>query len=222
MRFTDLKVGTAVSVLTVFTIILLIPSVVSAQKAGSKTAVKAEESAAAGGFETKDYDIGLVLGLWLPGTIAVEDIDLDKSAGPLVRVFVDAYLMPKFAVGGYFNYSTATLEYSPLSLEADADFYEFGIALKPRFLVSPVVAIKPGLNIGYRKSSREKLAGESAATETDSDGLGLNLSVEIQYLVDSDYIVFFEGGFLSQPTGGNADADVTWAPILYIAAGICF
>ncbi|PKL16099.1 MAG: hypothetical protein CVV49_17995 [Spirochaetae bacterium HGW-Spirochaetae-5] len=220
MRLSDLKIGDTVSLLTIFTIILLIPSVLSAQKAGSKTAVKAEESVSGSGFESKDYDLGLVLGLWLPGTIDVEGVSLDKTAGPLFRAFADAYLMPKFAVGAYFNYSSATLEYGTLS--ASADFYEFGIALKPRFFASPVVAVKPGLNIGYRKSTRERLPGESLYAETDSDGLGLNLSVEIQYLIDSDYIVFFEGGFLSQPTGGNADASVTWAPIIYIAAGICF
>jgi len=216
MSLSEFKIRFTVSLLTVLTILLLLTSAGFAQKG----VVKSVEPASGSGFEAKEYDIGIVLGLWLPGTIAVEDIDLDKSAGPLVRVFADAYLMPKFAVGGYFNYSTATLEYSALSLEADADFYEFGIALKPRFLVSPVVAIKPGLNIGYRKSTRENLGGETA--ETDADGLGLNLSVEVQYLVDSDYIIFFEGGFLSQPTGGNADADVTWAPIIYLAAGICF
>ncbi len=216
MSLSDFKNRFTISLLTIFTILLFLSSTAFAQKGG----VKAEETYSGGGFEAKQYDIGLVLGLWLPGTIAVEDIDLDKSAGPLIRVFADAYLMPKFAVGGYFNYSTATLEYTPLSLEADADFYEFGISLKPRFLVSPVVAVKPGLNIGYRKSTRENLGGETA--ETDSDGLGLNLSVEVQYLADSDYIVFFEGGFLSQPTGGNADASVTWAPIIYLAAGICF
>jgi hypothetical protein len=130
MCFSDLKVGTAVTLLTIFTVILLIPSVVSAQKAGSKTAVKAEESAAGGGFEAKEYDLGLVLGLWMPGTIDVEGVSLDKTAGPLFRAFADAYLMPKFAVGAYFNYSSATLEYGTLS--ASADFYEFGIALKPR------------------------------------------------------------------------------------------
>ena len=66
--------------------------------------------AAARSFEEKEFDIGAAAGVWLPGTISIEDLDLDKSAGLLVRVFGDAYLMPKFAVGAYFNYSTATLE----------------------------------------------------------------------------------------------------------------
>lgn len=209
MRFSDFKIKLTVSILTFFTILLFVSSDVFAQ---SKTSNN--------GFESKEYDLGIVLGLWLPGTIDVEGVSLDKTAGPLFRVFADAYLMPKFAVGGYFNYSSDDVEYGNYS--AAANFYEFGISLKPRFIASPVVAVKPGLNIGYRKSTRERLAIEPATTETDADGLGLNLSLEIQYLIDNDYIVFFEGGFLSQPAGGNADADVTWAPIMYIAAGLCF
>jgi len=220
MRFSNLKTILTVSLATVFTVLLLIPSDGFAQKSAAKKTVKAEEPVSGGGFESRGYDFGLVLGLWLPGTIDVEGVSVDKTAGPLFRAFADAYLMPKFAMGAYFNYSSATMEYKTVS--ASADFYEFGISLKPRFITSPQVAIKPGLNIGYRKSTRELYPGESIYAETDADGMGLNLSVEIQYLVDSDYIVFFEGGFLSQPTGGNADASVTWAPILYIAGGICF
>lgn len=219
MSFSDLKIKCTVPLLIIFTILLFVSSDVFAQKKKVKTETDNTNDSVSG-FEAKAYDIGFALGLWLPGTISIEDVDLDKSAGPLFRAFADAYLMPKFAVGAYFNYSSATLEYG--KYEVDADFYEFGVSLKPRFIVSPVVALKPGLNIGYRKSTREKLAGESATTDTDIDGLAVNLSIEIQYLINNDYIVFFEGGFLSQPTGGDSDADVTWAPIIYIAAGICF
>jgi len=46
--------------------------------------------------------------------------------------------------------------------------------------------------------------------------------IELQYLIGSDYTVFGDFGFLTQPTGGNDVADITWAPIFYIAGGICF
>jgi len=146
MRFLHLKKIFTVSLLTVFTVLLLIPSEGFTQKSAAKKSVKAEEPVSEGGFESREYDLGLVLGLWLPGTIDVEGVSLDKTAGPLFRAFADAYLMPKFAVGAYLNYSSATLEYGTLS--ASANFYEFGMALKPRFFASPVVAVKPGLNIG--------------------------------------------------------------------------
>ena len=158
--------------------------------------------AAARSFEEKEFDIGAAAGVWLPGTISIEDLDLDKSAGLLVRVFGDAYLMPKFAVGAYFNYSTATLEKN--SIEVDATFWELGIALKPRFVLSPTVALKPGLNVGYRNSNRDRVAGfDDPDDDLSADGLGLNLSIELQILLEGGYIFFVEGGFLSQPAGGT-------------------
>jgi len=180
-------------------------------------------NAAEASFEQKEYDIGAAAGIWFPGTITIEDVDVDKTAGLLVRVFGDAYLMPKFAVGAYFNYSSEQLEKSGYDIEGDATFWELGIALKPRFVLSPTIALKPGLNIGYRNSTRDKIAGfDSPDTDVSADGLGLNLSVELQILLSGGYIFFVEGGFLSQPAGGTDDADVTWAPIMYLAGGIAF
>ena len=55
------------------------------------------------------------------------------------------------------------------------------------------------------------------------DGLAVNLSVEFQYhLANSPAIPFLDIGFLSQPTGGNSDADVTWAPIFYLNVGAAY
>lgn len=173
-----------------------------------------------GGFESREYDIGICGGLWLPGSIDIEDVDVDKENGLLIRAIADMYISPKFAVGGYFNYSMFSV--SKDSYEADANLYEFGFAFKPRLILSPQTALKPGLNIGYRKSTREKLDIEPSGVETDADGLGINVSIEFQYLLDGGYIFFVDGGFLSQPAGGNDDADVTWAPILYICAGVVF
>ena len=172
-------------------------------------------------FEAKQYDIGFSAGFWLPGTITIEDVDVDKKIGPLIRIFYDSYINPKFAVGGYFNYSSAVISYE--TLEADADFLELGIAFKPRFFIAPDMALKPGLNLGYRIANRELLMGyEAADTNTKSTGMGVNLSVELQFMQKDDYIFFIESGFLTQPTGGNSDASVTWGPILYITCGLAF
>jgi hypothetical protein len=172
-------------------------------------------------FEAKQYDIGFSAGFWLPGTITIEDVDVDKEIGPLIRIFYDSYINPKFAVGGYFNYSSAVISYE--TLEANADFLEIGIAFKPRFFIGPDMALKPGLNIGYRMANRELLMGyEAADTNTKSKGMGVNLSVELQFMQKDDYIFFVESGFITQPTGGNSNADVTWGPILYLTCGLAF
>jgi len=190
--------------LSVFVVLLLTP------------ALFAQE----GGFENREYDIGICGGIWFPGTIDIEDVEVDKENGFLLRAIGDMYISPKFAVGGYFNYSMFSV--SKYDYEADANFYELGFAFKPRLILSPEMALKPGLNIGYRKSTRDRLDVEPSGVETDADGLGINLSIELQYLLDGGYIFFVDGGFLSQPAGGNDDADVTWAPILYLCAGIVF
>lgn len=208
MRTSSLKLKCFISLVSIFTVVMLVPGVLYAAKGTAKKAEVVEETSEASSFESKGYDIALEVGLWLPGTIDVEGYDTDKDGSLLFRAFADAYIMPKFGVGCYFNYSSASVE------DVDATFTEFGISLKPRFFMSPAVAVKPGLNIGYRKTSVE---GYDSA-----DGLGLNLSVELQYLMDNDYIVFGDFGFLTQPTGGNDLADITWGPIFYIAAGICF
>ncbi|TAL38869.1 MAG: hypothetical protein EPN93_03830 [Spirochaetes bacterium] len=187
--------------------------------------VFAEEKEAGKGFAGKEYDLGISLGIWFPGNINIDSdlvaVDADKSSGLLVRAFADAYVAPKFAVGAYGNYSKATLKAG--GLESDATFYEFGVAMKPRFLLSPTVALKPGLNIGYRNSTRETIAGLDAAdADLSADGMGLNLSVELQIMIEGGYIFHIDGGFLSQPVGGTDDADVAWAPIMYLAAGITF
>jgi hypothetical protein len=171
-----------------------------------------------GSFTGKEYEIGLEGGWWFPGTIDIEDANVDKSGGLLIRVFADMFVAPKFLVGGYLNYSTATVEYA--GYEADADFYELGIAFKPRFLLSPTMALKPGLNIGYRQSKRDRLDVEPPDVETDADGLAVNVSVELQFKLTGGYVFFIDGGFLTQPSGGNDDADVTWGPIMYLCAGI--
>lgn len=169
-------------------------------------------------FDNRKYDIGFSGGAWLPGTINIEDVDADKEMGLLLRGIADAYLMPNFAVGVYFNYSNTPISYE--SLKADGWFYEYGISLKPRFMINPELAVKPGLNIGYRSLDRESLyPGEE---NTSAEGMGLNLSIEIQIPVTTDYLFFADVGFLSQPTGGNDVADVTWSPIFYLNAGLAF
>jgi hypothetical protein len=177
------------------------------------------------GFITRDYDLGISLGMWFSGNVNIDTdttgIDVDKQGSLLVRAFADAYVAPKFAVGVYGNYSKFTLKSSDYDASVSGTLFEFGVSLKPRFLLSPEVAIKPGLNIGYRSTSRASMPGETNV-DLSADGMGLNLSVELQIKLEGDYIFHIDGGFLSQPVGGTDDADVTWAPIMYLAAGITF
>lgn len=157
-------------------------------------------------LESKTFDLGISSGYWFGGNVVIQGFDVEKDGAFLLRVFGDSYLMPKFGVGAYFNFS-------PYSQEGvDITMFEFGAALKPRFFLAPDVAIKPGLNIGYRFTTSDIEAAEI-------NGLGINASVEIQKSLPG-VILFGEFGFLSQPSGGNADIEVTFAPIFYFTAGV--
>ena len=159
-------------------------------------------------LKNKEYDFGITLGYWMSGDVDISGYTAQKDGSFLFRVFTDAYLMPKLAMGVYFNFS-------PIGQEGiDFNILEFGGSIKPRFFVKEDIAIKPGINFGYRITT-------SDYEEAETDGFGLNLSIEIQKALDS-LILSFEGGFLAQPTGGNEWIEFTWAPIMYIGGGITF
>jgi hypothetical protein len=173
---------------------------------------------AAGDLQNRTRDIGLFGGVLLPGTISIEDVDVDTEMGFTLKAYFDQFVSPMFAVGVYGQYCNTTLTYG--DLEAGADMYEFGLSFKPKFMISPDAALKPGLEIGYRKSSRESLA--PGDTDTDVDGLAVNFAAELQFILSNDYVLGLTFGFIAQPAGGSENADVTWAPIWYAMAGIVF
>jgi hypothetical protein len=137
-------------------------------------------NAEAAGFENRERNIGISAGMWLEGYVyggGIIDDYVTKDSGFLLRAFYDAYIALKFAAGFYFNYSSVTRE------GYDGSITEFGGAFKYRFLASPTVAIKPGLNIGYRKLDADE-------STMDADDLGINLSVEIQIQLQGNMIFF--------------------------------
>ena len=157
-------------------------------------------------LEGKSFDLGVSVGYWFGGNVVIQGFDVDKDGAFLLRIFADSYLMPRFAFGGYFNFSPYSQEGVSITM------FEFGAGIKPRFLLAPDFAIKPGLNIGYRFTTSDISAAEISA-------LGINVSVEFQKAMPGVFL-FGEFGFLSQPSGGNADIEVTFAPIFYFTAGV--
>ena len=163
---------------------------------------------APGTFEGKTLDVGVTAGYWFSGNVVIQGVDIDKDGAFLLRLFADSYLVPKVGFGGYFNFSP----YSQGGISIT--MFEFGASIKPKFFLAPDLAIKPGLNLGYRFTTSDYDVAEISA-------FGINLSVEIQKSLSS-VIVFGEFGFLAQPSGGNSTVEVTFAPIFYVAGGIAF
>ena len=154
-------------------------------------------------------DIGISGNFWLSGTINVEGYDADKSAGLLFRGFVDSFVAEKLTMGAYLNLAP-TVEVE----DESGSMYEIGGALKYRAMVGEM-PLKIGINIGYRKL-------DSDAMNDEIEGLGINLSAELQFNMDGNFVPFIEAGFLSQPSGGNEDVEVTWSPIVYLGGGVAF
>lgn len=180
--------------------------------------------ASAGELENRPRDIGLYGGVLLPGSISIDagdlySIDVDTEMGFTLKAYFDQFVSPMFSVGVYGQYVSTSLSHKDTDVELDAETYELGLTLKPKFIISPTTAVKPGIEIGYRKLSRESLAPDD---NTDAEGLALNMSAEVQFMLDSGYIFGLTFGFIAQPAGGNEDADVTWAPIWYAMGGIVF
>jgi len=157
----------------------------------------------------------------------------------MIKGFIDSYLIPKLSVGLYFQYSQTGLEeiekYEEVYFDGtdwvyvdkeriikghDASVIEIGGSFKPRFILNPNLAIKPGLNFGYRKFFFDFTA--DCGLELDNaHGMGLNVSIEIQHLYSSTLILFSEIGFVTQPYGGKEDiTHLDFGPIIYINAGI--
>jgi hypothetical protein len=172
-------------------------------------------------FEGKSSDIGILGGPLMPGTVDIWtdewDIHPDTDMGLLLKGYADFYVVPKFAFGLYAQYVSVTMNYGEYS--AGATMYEFGFSLKARLTVTPQVAFKPGFNMGYRRCERESVMPND---NTKAQGLAIDASLELQYYPSEKYALSLECGFITQPTGGNADANLTWGPIPYLAAGIVF
>jgi len=180
-------------------------------------------------FFDRKLDFGISAGIWFPGTIGGWNVDADvdweygKDTSFLARVFLDGYLTRVIAIGPYFNFSPITiskLDGEDLSEDRSATIAEIGGAFKVRVLFSPKTALKLGLNIGTRFYNTDDLPPSHT-------GIGLNLSAELQFMLESGFIFFIETGFLAQPNGfGTDDYDNDWevyyAPIGYLNAGICF
>lgn len=87
---------------------------------------------------------------------------------------------------------------------------EIGLVLKGRFNAGEKIQIKPGAYVGYRSY------GSSAG-----DGLGVDASVQVQYLINK-MKPFFEIGFLTQPAGGSKSAEITFSPVFQTSIGLAF
>lgn len=151
-------------------------------------------------------------GILLPGEAYVEEWDVypEIDMSPMVSLSYDSYQVPSLGFGVFLNAAS-------LSVEGESGtMITLGGAVKPRWMVGAAKdhTLDVSLGIGYRSVSSDEL-------DDSIQGLALNCLIELtKPMVTRDLIFSF--GFISQPTGGNEDITVTWAPIFHLGIGISF
>lgn len=188
------------------------PAVQQASSEPAPQFVAVAKTSDAPNLSNTSWEAGVALGPWFGGTVNIEG-DVDKDASFMLKTYYDGYLMPKLAMGAYICW-VPSLSYSRVSISSAS--FEIGGTIKPRFLISPTVALKPALEIGYRIISFSKSGIESAS------GMALNFNLEAEFAVHKNIAVFGALGFLAQPVGGNGDFDYSFAPIFFLNFGAEF
>ncbi len=166
--------------------------------------------------QEKKHEIGLSVGILAGGEAYVEEQDqyFDFTSGLMIHSFYDHFVAEYLSIGGYLNFSFPEIEFA----EEGSTFTEVGLAIKPRFFIQDVLTIKPGLNIGYRTVNSNNIDFIGGKIQ----GLGINLTTELQLNIHETFKPFLDIGFITQPAGGNDEFTITFSPVLTVRAGIAF
>jgi len=148
-------------------------------------------------------------GILLPGTVTVEGYDGDTNLGWIVNTAFDAMVAEKLSMGGYFFYSGTSEAESGEDLSAN--IMTIGGTLKGRFALRGGTQLRPGVIFAYQITTGDAF--------DDVNGLNVGFTFEAVFPLKDYNAIVAELGFTTQPSGGNADADVTWAPIFYLTVG---
>ena len=160
--------------------------------------------------QNQSWNMNFKGGIMLPGTVTIEGNDVDTEMGWIINTAYDAMVAEKFSMGGYLFYSGIESEYGDA-----ANILTIGGAFKGRFTMQSGTQIRPGLILAYQMTSGDAF--------DDVNGLNVGFTLEVAFPLKKKYTAIVgELGFTSQPSGGNEDADVTWAPIFYLTVGYEF
>jgi len=160
--------------------------------------------------QAQNWNMNIKGGVMLPGTVSIEGFDVDTETGWIINTAYDAMVAEKLSMGGYFFYAGITEEESG----EGANIMTIGGTLKGRFPMRGGNQIRAGIILAYQMTSGDVF--------DDVEGLNVGFTGEYVIPMKNKKAVVVELGFTSQPAGGNADADVTWAPILYLTVGYEF
>lgn len=157
----------------------------------------------------RSWAISASAGVAFPGTITVEGIDLDTKTGFDLRAAADFFLIPKLSLGVYVQRTSTSLE----DADVDVAVTALGGTIVGHFGAPGAGHFRAGLGIAYQIDTVD------VAGADDAKGLGLSPFVGYVHPFQGGGAVFAHLGFITQPTGGNSDVDVTWGPIFTLQVG---
>ncbi len=158
----------------------------------------------------ESYGFNVKAGGLFSGTVNVEGFEVDTKMSPIFKAEFDGILVPKLSMGAYLLFSPVGIK----DIDEKFNTLSIGFTIKPRFTVNESVQIRPGLAVGYNRINNDDVMGDP------SKGLNVGFQFEVMKPINEKTGVVGELGFFSQPAGGNEDADVTFAPIVYLMVGI--
>ena len=161
-------------------------------------------------LQAQNWNMNIKAGAIFPGTVTIEGIDFGTETGWILNSAYDAILVEKLSMGGYFFYAGVTEEESG----EGANIMTIGGTIKARCPLQSGNQVRAGLILAYQMTSGDVF--------DDVEGFNAGFTGEYVIALKNKKAVVVELGFTSQPAGGNADADVTWAPIFYLTVGYEF
>lgn len=174
----------------------------SAQNVASPTAQTPDRS----------WALSAAAGVAFPGTITVESTDLDTKTGFDLRAAADFFVVPKLSLGVYVQRTSTSLE----DRDYDVAVTGLGGTIVGHFGAANQGHLRAGLGIAYQIDTVD-LPGAR-----DAKGLGLSPFIGYVQPLQGGASIFGQLGFITQPTGGNSDVDVTWGPIFTLQLGAEF
>jgi hypothetical protein len=147
-----------------------------------------------------------------PGSIFVTPYNWDTSVGFSANAGVDYAVAPKFSAGLVVQYSSVNLS----ELDVGAQTVGAGVSLKVLLGDPKAIHFKVGANLLYQLNSVDVPEADGAS------GLGVGALVEVLKPMSPTLDLVGQVGFITQPSGGNDSADVTWGPIFFVGVGAAF
>lgn len=164
------------------------------------------------GSGEQTWNAGIKAGVLFPGEVFIEAADawLDTETGWMINITADFMVAPKLSIGGFLLHSSTT----DATFGESANVNTFGGTIKGRFKTANGIQFRPGVALGYQLTSGNEFE--------EVTGFGIGALLEVAFPIGGGRRITGEFSFISQPSGGNDDTEVTFPPIFYLAIGIEF